>query len=101
MISKMSLYRIRYMRDHGASINSIAHKKGWPRSLIKRICEGVDVEYFRRKPKRDHRPQIDGKCTCCRIRDKAPGFRYLCEYCFQYADSGEIYPETSLVMRRI
>jgi len=39
MITQYSLDRIRYLRDHGGSINSIAHTKGWPRSLIKRICD--------------------------------------------------------------
>ena len=86
LITQNSLDRIRYLRDHGASINSIAHTKGWPNSLIKRICEGVDVEYFVRKPKRDNRKAKKGMCTCCNIRPVEEDFRYLCLFCWQNED---------------
>ena len=91
--------RVKRLLDDGKSCNGIAHKFGYPVSVIYRIRDGLNVPYFFRKPKREHRPQVEGKCTCCRIRDKAPGMRYLCDYCFQYADSGEIYPETSINCR--
>jgi len=83
LITKYSLDRIRYLRDHGASINSIARTKGWPRSVIRRICEGVDVEYFVRKPKRDNRKAKRGMCTCCNIRPRNDGFEFLCLFCWQ------------------
>ena len=86
MITQYSLDRIRHLRDHGGSINSIAHTKGWPRSLIKRICEGVDVEYFVRKPKRNNRKAKKGMCDCCNIRPKEKDFRYLCRFCYYDAD---------------
>jgi len=91
--------RVKRLLEAGKSCNSIAHKFAYPVSVVYRIRDGFDVPHFIRKPKREHRPQVEGKCTCCRIRDKAPGFKYLCEYCFKYGDSGEVYPETSFSYR--
>jgi len=91
-IGRVSLERIRRLRESGKSINYIANKYAWPRSVINRICAGVDVEFFRRKPKRNNRTPKKGCCTCCHIRPIAPDFRYLCEFCWQTAESGEVYP---------
>ena len=93
--------RVKRLLEAGKSCASIANKFAYPLSVIYRIRDGKDVPHFLRKPKRDHRVQTEGKCECCKIRDKAPGFRKLCEWCFKYADSGEIYPETSFIVRRI
>ena len=45
-IGQVSLERIRRLRESGKSINYIANKYEWPRSVINRICAGVDVEFF-------------------------------------------------------
>jgi len=65
MIGQVSLDRIRRLRSNGKAINYIADKYGWPISVIKRICDGVDVEYFQRKPKGINRPKIEGMCNIC------------------------------------
>ena len=86
MIGKVSLERIRRLRESGKAINYIANKYGWPHSVIRRICAGVDVEYFKRKPKRGNREAKEGMCTSCDIRPKEKDFRYLCRFCYYSAD---------------
>jgi len=95
-IGQVSLERIRRLRGSGKSINYIANKYAWPRSVINRICAGVDVEFFRRKPKQDNRKPKKGNCTCCHIRPIAPDFTFLCEFCWRTGESGEVYPTSTL-----
>jgi len=103
LITQYSLDRIRYLRDHGASINSIARTKGWPTTLIKRICDGVDVPYFQRKPKRDSRKPKKEMCKWCHIRPidypKVPHNKahfLWCRFCRYSIDVGVIAPEHSI-----
>ena len=93
--------RVRRLLDSGKSPSFISNMLGYPISVPRDIRDNKPRPYFFRKIKREHRPQVEGKCECCKIRDIAPGFRKLCEYCWKYGDSGEIYPETSFIVRRI
>ena len=91
--------RVKHFLKAGKPCNYIAKKLSYPVSVVYRIRDGFDVPYFIRKPKCEHRKQREGKCTHCKIRDIEDGFRYLCEYCWKYADSGAVYPETSFSYR--
>jgi hypothetical protein len=70
----------------------IAREEGVSCSVVLNIRNGKNVPTSWRQVKSKHRNRKVGEevCTCCGIRPKDNDLRFLCEYCYKYADCGSI-----------
>ena len=75
----------------GKSQTAIATQLHLPRTVVRRVIGGKDVPYYS--------PKLRGTskdlCECCGVGKKGEGKRFLCDFCFKYAEN-QIYPECSL-----
>ena len=73
--------------DSGISVGDISRKLDCSAALIVQIKLGI-----RRDQKRSQRMNLKGRkvCTCCGVRPRKRGNRFLCEICFRSGSNGEI-----------
>lgn len=61
---------------------------------VVRARDGRRIERTARARGRD-RQEL---CTCCGIRPRAEGNRWLCDWCFGFETCGEISPELRIIL---
>lgn len=84
--------RIKAKIEAGEPMGLIAREEGVALSVVLDIRNGKDrpVSFTQTKGKHRNRRKDKELCTCCEIRPKEDGFRYLCLHCWKYEDSGSI-----------
>jgi hypothetical protein len=74
------------LKDGRYTVRAISRTFGCSTKLVRSIRE-------KRRDEKFYDPELvtsaDVMCTCCGLRKKAPGHRYLCSRCFMNADSSD------------
>ena len=86
--------KIRRLINIGKTDHKIGQQLHIPRSVVKRIRNGDDINYYHTKSREIKAKK--GMCECCKVRPKEPGNRFLCKWCSKNACNGEIYPECTI-----
>lgn len=89
--------KVKNMLAEGLSNWNISQTLSLPESTVKKIKSGKVV----RKTFRLKEPFGDELCSCCAVRPKEPGFRFLCRYCFRKAGNETVYSVDTQAMDNI